>query len=64
MEVDIVLRTCFIQVSEVNTHSLFAIGLFYQDDVREPIRVLAFSNEIGFKELLDFGLCASTLSLP
>ena len=43
------LLAYFIQVSEINTHSPFSIGFFYQDEVREPIRVLTFLNEISFE---------------
>lgn len=47
-----VLRTCFVQVCEVDTNSSLTILLFYNDDISEPIWVIDFSYGASFYEFL------------
>ena len=42
------------EVREVYTHSPFFIDLFNHDDVRQPIGVVHFSDEICLKQLSYF----------
>ena len=44
-----VLRAGAIQIREVDTHSPFLVGLFYHDDVGQPLRIVDFPNEVCSK---------------
>lgn len=40
-----VLRTCFVKIGVVNTHSPISIGLFNQYNVSELLEALHFTNK-------------------
>ena len=49
-----VFQAGFIEVREVYTHPPFSISLFNHDDVRQPIWVVHFLDEICLKQLSYF----------
>ena len=44
----------FIQVTIVDTHPLFSIFLWYDNNICKPLRVLYFSNRSGFQKPFNF----------
>lgn len=48
----LVFWTCFIEVSEVNTHSPVSIYFFHENYVSQSFWIINFSNELGLKKLL------------
>ena len=49
-----VFQAGFIEVREVYTHPPFSISLFNHDDVRQPIGIVYFSDEICLKQFSNF----------
>jgi len=48
-EEEAILWADFIEVSEVDTHPLFAILLLHDDLIREPVRVVGLSDETNMQ---------------
>jgi len=54
----VILRTCLVETSIINTHSLFPGLLFNKNGIGEPVGVVHLSDESGcpkFDDLLTYG---------
>lgn len=57
-----IFQTSLVQIDEINAHSPLSDGLFYQDDIGQPLSVVDFSNKPTTSELVHL-LYNSFLSL-